>query len=53
MPLRCADVLGIDHAKMNVNGGAISIGHPFGMTGSRQVMNVFSFLMLSGWSHSS
>jgi acetyl-CoA C-acetyltransferase len=37
VPLRCADVLGIDHAKMNVNGGAISIGHPFGMTGSRQV----------------
>jgi len=37
VPLRCADVLGIDHDKMNVNGGAISIGHPFGMTGSRQV----------------
>jgi len=37
VPLRCADVLGIDHEKMNVNGGAISIGHPFGMTGSRQV----------------
>jgi acetyl-CoA C-acetyltransferase len=37
VPLRCADVLGIDHTKMNVNGGAISIGHPFGMTGSRQV----------------
>jgi len=37
VPLRCAAVLGIDHDKMNVNGGAISIGHPFGMTGSRQV----------------
>ncbi|CAE7803019.1 PED1, partial [Symbiodinium microadriaticum] len=36
VPLHCADVLGIDHSKMNVNGGAISIGHPFGMTGSRQ-----------------
>ena len=35
MPLRCADVLGIDHAKMSVNGGSISIGHPFGMTGAR------------------
>ncbi len=29
--------LGIDNAKYNVNGGSISIGHPFGMTGSRQV----------------
>lgn len=40
VPLRCADVLGIDVEKMNVNGGAISIGHPFGMTGSRQVGHV-------------
>lgn len=30
------DKLGIDPAKYNVNGGSISIGHPFGMTGSRQ-----------------
>ncbi len=29
------DTLGIDPAKYNVNGGSISIGHPFGMTGSR------------------
>lgn len=29
------DKLGIDPAKYNVNGGSISIGHPFGMTGSR------------------
>ncbi|OPA94432.1 acetyl-CoA acetyltransferase [Pseudomonas fluorescens] len=29
--------LQIDNAKYNVNGGSISIGHPFGMTGSRQV----------------
>lgn len=27
--------LGIDQAKLNVNGGGISIGHPFGMTGAR------------------
>ena len=33
----CRDRLGIDQAKMNVNGGSISIGHPFGMTGSRMV----------------
>ena len=33
----CRDLLGIDQEKMNVNGGSISIGHPFGMTGSRMV----------------
>jgi acetyl-CoA acyltransferase len=31
----CRDKLGIDPAKLNPNGGAISIGHPYGMTGSR------------------
>jgi acetyl-CoA acetyltransferase len=31
----CRDKLGIDPAKLNVNGGAISLGHPFGMSGSR------------------
>ncbi len=30
------DRLGIDPEKLNVNGGAISIGHPYGMTGARQ-----------------
>ncbi len=33
----CRDRLGIDPEKLNVNGGAIAIGHPYGMTGSRQV----------------
>ena len=33
--LYCRDTLGIDPAKLNVNGGAIAVGHPFGMTGSR------------------
>ncbi len=35
--LYCRDKLGIDNDKLNVNGGAISIGHPFGMSGSRMV----------------
>ena len=35
--LYCRDFLGIDPEKYNVNGGAIAIGHPFGMTGSRLV----------------
>ena len=34
--LYCRDALGIDPEIYNVNGGSISIGHPFGMTGSRQ-----------------
>ncbi len=33
--LYCADRLGIPHERLNVDGGAISIGHPFGMSGSR------------------
>ena len=31
----CQRILGIPDARMNVNGGAISIGHPFGMSGAR------------------
>ncbi len=31
----CRDELGIDPDKLNINGGAIAIGHPFGMTGAR------------------
>jgi acetyl-CoA C-acetyltransferase len=35
--LYCRDRLGIDNAKLNVSGGAISIGHPYGMSGSRMI----------------
>jgi acetyl-CoA C-acetyltransferase len=35
--LYCRDKLGIDPERYNVNGGAIAVGHPFGMTGSRLV----------------
>ena len=35
--LYCMDRLGIPHDKMNVDGGSISIGHPYGMTGARCV----------------
>ncbi len=35
--LYCRDKLGIDPAKLNVDGGGIALGHPFGMTGSRLV----------------
>lgn len=33
--LYCAERLGIPHDKLNVDGGAISIGHPYGMSGAR------------------
>ena len=33
--IHCRDRLGIPNEILNVNGGGISIGHPFGMTGSR------------------
>jgi acetyl-CoA C-acetyltransferase len=35
--LYCRDQLNIPNDKLNVNGGAISIGHPFGMSGARMV----------------
>jgi acetyl-CoA C-acetyltransferase len=35
--LYCRDTLGVDPDKVNVNGGAISVGHPFGMSGARLV----------------
>ncbi len=36
----CQDKLNIPDERLNVNGGAISIGHPFGMTGARQVGHI-------------
>lgn len=33
----CRDKLGIDNDKLNADGGAISIGHPYGMSGSRMI----------------
>ena len=36
----CRDTLGIDPDKLNVNGGAIAVGHPFGMTGARTTGHV-------------
>lgn len=38
--LYCRDILGIDPEKYNVNGGAISIGHPYGMSGARMAGHV-------------
>jgi acetyl-CoA acyltransferase len=41
----CRDRLGLDPDKLNVNGGSISIGHPFGMTGSRLVGTIASEML--------
>jgi acetyl-CoA C-acetyltransferase len=35
----CRDKLGIPNDRLNVNGGAISIGHPYGMSGARMIMH--------------
>jgi acetyl-CoA C-acetyltransferase len=35
--LYCRDTLGIPDENLNVDGGAISIGHPYGMSGARMV----------------
>lgn len=38
--LYCADRIGIPHEKLNVDGGAISIGHPYGMSGARMTGHI-------------
>ena len=35
----CRDTLGIPNEKLNVDGGAISIGHPYGVSGARMTMH--------------
>ncbi len=40
--------LGIDHDKLNVNGGAIALGHPFGMTGARIMTTLINSLEETG-----
>ncbi len=37
--LYCRDRLGIPHERLNVNGGAIAVGHPYGMSGARMTMH--------------
>jgi acetyl-CoA acyltransferase len=41
----CRDRLGLDMDRLNVNGGSIAIGHPFGMTGSRLVGTIASEML--------
>jgi acetyl-CoA acetyltransferase len=38
--LYCMERIGIPHEKLNVDGGAISIGHPYGMSGARMAGHI-------------
>ena len=40
--------LGVDHANVNVNGGAIALGHPIGMSGARLLMTLAAELQRRG-----
>lgn len=42
--LPCVDRIGIDPERVNVNGGAIALGHPFGSTGARMVTSLLHAL---------
>lgn len=42
MAVYCRDKLELDWSKMNPRGGAIALGHPFGMTGVRQIVTILS-----------
>jgi len=42
MAVYCKDILGLDHSKLNVRGGAIALGHPLGATGARQIVTGLS-----------
>jgi acetyl-CoA C-acetyltransferase len=44
--LPSAELLGIDHDRLNVHGGAIALGHPFGMTGARITTTLLNGLRL-------
>ncbi len=46
--LPSADEVGIDLDKLNVNGGAIALGHPFGMTGARIMTTLLNGMEDSG-----
>jgi acetyl-CoA C-acetyltransferase len=49
--MACSRVLGLDEEKLNVNGGAIAIGHPLGATGVRLTLTVARELRRAGKRH--
>jgi len=46
--LGCEKELGLDRDKVNVNGGAISLGHPLGATGTRLILTLMYELRRQG-----
>ena len=44
----CAEKLGLDHERVNVNGGAIALGHPLGATGARCVATLLHEMRRTG-----
>lgn len=48
VPLYAMKVLGINHEKVNIKGGAIALGHPLGMTGVRLVGTIARILQIEG-----
>ncbi|HEY7936498.1 MAG TPA: acetyl-CoA C-acyltransferase [Candidatus Limnocylindrales bacterium] len=46
--LACIDELGLDPARVNVNGGAIALGHPLGMSGGRLITMLVHELVRTG-----
>lgn len=48
MLVYCVRTLDLDHEKVNVNGGAIALGHPLGCTGARQVVTGLNELKRRG-----
>jgi acetyl-CoA C-acetyltransferase len=48
VPMAAIKELGLDHAKLNVNGGACALGHPIGATGARIVTTLLHSLRARG-----
>lgn len=46
--LHSAAMLGVDHSKVNIHGGAVALGHPLGATGARIVVTLINALRTTG-----
>jgi acetyl-CoA C-acetyltransferase len=46
--MHSAHMLGVDHSKVNIHGGAVALGHPLGATGARLVVTLISALQTTG-----
>lgn len=46
-PIVNMKLLGIGHEKLNVNGGAVALGHPIGMSGARIILSLMNVLQMN------